>query len=573
MIYKKKKVNKQEEVFLLILPFFFAVSCHSVPGIIVFLVSHPLGLSHLSVQPSIEMVPSNSSGFFFQNTALSSVDEKLGEEGGTHCVGGPSGMGISYVLLTVAVAEHESEKKDDEQEQTAAEVLPLAVILPAAAAAESKVLRHALEALRLFPGCEEALFAHKISSRTMTAGGGGIRFQWGKNVPTRASTLYHFLVQRCVQPLFLQPGLHPISSSLFPFSPAVEGGREKGKGKKNCVAPKAGADRPSNFTSFSPASDASAMRSHHQEENHGSSVLKPAGESNSRLADTIHSLESSDDCFPVSVVAALKNVLENSKSQEETKEGELKTEDADELMDIISWNQEGVSKMRTIEDIQAEVWNRNAEEIALEALLSSMDTQELLEFSGNPAGLLALHPSIEPPLLQSSSSTGVVGVSLFDTLSPSQLSINHSHKSSNTKNTIETFVRLSSQLEERYNRTIERDDEVKRLQAIGFPGSPKEISTTEENLDEGKKYRCFTCNGYPRMPIFPLSEMIFGNNNESVLPHLGLMMTVRSQSSFAATTSMATTVALKEILNGVKNDEEVKRIAVEIIKASSFLQL
>eukprot|EP00796_Vickermania_ingenoplastis_P009117 gene9117-6407_t len=76
--------------------------------------------------------------------------------------------------------------------------LQIRVILPLAAAEESKFIKNALEGLRGLPGCESALLATSLDASPSWGGGGGIRSTWEEKIETTASRKYKSYAQRFV---------------------------------------------------------------------------------------------------------------------------------------------------------------------------------------------------------------------------------------------------------------------------------------------------------------------------------------------------------------------------------------
>lgn len=72
------------------------------------------------------------------------------------------------------------------------------IIMPLAAAEESRFIHSAVEGLQGLPGCEGALFASSLDTSPSLGGGGGIRTQWKDKVETTASRLYKSYVDRFV---------------------------------------------------------------------------------------------------------------------------------------------------------------------------------------------------------------------------------------------------------------------------------------------------------------------------------------------------------------------------------------
>lgn len=70
------------------------------------------------------------------------------------------------------------------------------VIMPLAAAEESRFIHNAVEGLQGLPGCEAALFASSLDTSPPRGGGGGIRTQWKDKVETTASRLYKSYVDQ-----------------------------------------------------------------------------------------------------------------------------------------------------------------------------------------------------------------------------------------------------------------------------------------------------------------------------------------------------------------------------------------
>lgn len=74
------------------------------------------------------------------------------------------------------------------------------VILPIAAAQQSRFIQNAMDGLRGLPGAERALLATQLQSTPEMGGGGGIRTQWSplNQVETSASRFYKKYVQKYV---------------------------------------------------------------------------------------------------------------------------------------------------------------------------------------------------------------------------------------------------------------------------------------------------------------------------------------------------------------------------------------
>lgn len=92
---------------------------------------------------------------------------------------------IPYVLITAPPSEQSGDRS-------------IRILIPVAAAEESKFFKKALEGLRGMPGYEAMLLSPAIDSSPSMGGGGGIRSQWKSTVETTASKKYAAYVERYV---------------------------------------------------------------------------------------------------------------------------------------------------------------------------------------------------------------------------------------------------------------------------------------------------------------------------------------------------------------------------------------
>lgn len=431
---------------------------------------------------------------------------------------------LPYVMLTVSKEKTTGDSKNNGTRK---------VILPADAASESKVLRAALEAIRLLPGNESTIFAHRVSSDPLHGGGGGVRSLAVKKPETAASFTYRSFAENVALP-FMRSSSIDLMEEDETFLLPVNEKDEKTEGITAKTIAEGDRKEESGGQRGCPTDEA-----------------KEKERKQANLTYDFH-----DDTHPFRgrtevVMSPKEAVLDKSGSHEvKVKEVSYTSEDKERgggLGSPFSFPADNLKEL-SFSELKHGVTRWVELDTQQQQLAQQLDATEEQEMFYGQTIPFQRYRAVNPPSVSTNTGEGASS-------SPPLASETLWRHSSEIKN-----VKPSSSESETEKKNATPNDEKEELQKIDLISDEM----------EGFKYSSFTSNGYPGMPIFPLPEGAVGPDGALLDFFPGLL----ARRSRARNNVRHTTDAfLEEMVPLFASETEEKKFLGDVMKCVSYLQI
>lgn len=426
---------------------------------------------------------------------------------------------LPYVMLTASM-----EKVNDGSEWKG----PRRVILPADAASESKVLRTALDAIRLMPGSESFLFAHRVSLDPLRGGGGGVRSLAKKKVETAASCTYRAFAESMVIPLMRPSNIDLMVEDDSFLHSANEKDEKPEKAKIE------------DLVEMSPITIA-----YYKDGTMPVDEKKKANHSKD-FQDDLHPFRGSKEL----VMSPKEQVMEKSGSHEvKAKEVSYTSEDKERGGGMGSPFSFPVEDQKELSF--TELKHGMARWVELDTsqnkLAQQLDAAEEQEMFYGQTVPFQRYRAVVPPTLSS--------IPLeYPSGSPYSSETLWTHP-------VEGYKAKPSSSKCNTNEKMDSpNDEQKETQESDVMLEDK----------EGEQYFSFTSNGYPGMPIFPLPENAVGSDG-ALLDFFPGLLARRSRAR--NNVRHATNTFIDETFPSLANEVEEKKYFADVMKCVSYLQI